>query len=87
MERLPHDPRNLRKIVVADLRRASRLVIKVQDEIDAPDPASLRHVTTRPDPTGRLGQLARRLPDHAFLAKGNSSARGAVVDFINQVEN
>lgn len=34
MDRLPHDPRNLREIVEADLRRAARLVIKVQDEID-----------------------------------------------------
>ena len=34
MERLPHDPRNFRDIVEADLRRAARLVIKVQDEID-----------------------------------------------------
>ena len=34
MERLPHDPKNFRDIVEADLRRAARLVIKVQDEID-----------------------------------------------------
>ena len=34
MERLPHDPKNFREIVEADLRRAARLVIKVQDEID-----------------------------------------------------
>jgi hypothetical protein len=34
MERLPHDPKTLREIVEADLRRAARLVIKVQDEID-----------------------------------------------------
>ncbi|MGO9172196.1 MAG: hypothetical protein ACLP7P_09555 [Rhodomicrobium sp.] len=34
MERLPHDPRNLRELVEADLRRAARLIVKVQDEID-----------------------------------------------------
>jgi hypothetical protein len=34
MDRLPHEPRNLREIVEADLRRAARLVIKIQDEID-----------------------------------------------------
>jgi hypothetical protein len=34
MERLPHDPRNFREFVEADLRRAARLVIKIQDEID-----------------------------------------------------
>jgi hypothetical protein len=34
MDRLPHDPRNFREMVEADLRRAARLVIKVQDEID-----------------------------------------------------
>jgi hypothetical protein len=34
MDRLPHDPKNFRELVEADLRRAARLVIKVQDEID-----------------------------------------------------
>ncbi len=34
MERLPHDPRSLRELVEADLRRAARLLIKIQDEID-----------------------------------------------------
>ena len=34
MDRLPHDPRTLREFVEADLRRAARLIIKVQDEID-----------------------------------------------------
>ena len=34
MERLPHAPRNFREFVEADLRRAARLVIKIQDEID-----------------------------------------------------
>jgi hypothetical protein len=31
MERLPHEPRNFRELVEADLRRAARLVVKVQD--------------------------------------------------------
>ena len=34
MDRLPHDPRNFREMVEADLRRGARLIIKVQDEID-----------------------------------------------------
>jgi hypothetical protein len=31
MDRLPHDPRNFRELVEADLRRGARLIIKVQD--------------------------------------------------------
>jgi hypothetical protein len=31
---LPHTPRNLREIVLADLLRAQRLILRVQDEID-----------------------------------------------------
>lgn len=31
---MPCEPRNLRELVEADLRRAARLVIKVQDQID-----------------------------------------------------
>jgi hypothetical protein len=31
---LPHEPKNFRDIVEADLRRAARLVVKVQDAID-----------------------------------------------------
>jgi hypothetical protein len=34
MDRLPHEPRNFRELVEADLRRAGRLIIKIQDEID-----------------------------------------------------
>ncbi|MGA7323142.1 MAG: hypothetical protein WBX25_01345 [Rhodomicrobium sp.] len=34
MHRLPRDPRNFRELVEADLRRAARLIIKIQDEID-----------------------------------------------------
>lgn len=34
MQRLPHEPRSFKELVEADLRRAARLVVKVQDEID-----------------------------------------------------
>jgi hypothetical protein len=34
MDPLPHEPKTLREFVEADLRRAARLIIKVQDEID-----------------------------------------------------
>ncbi len=34
MDPLPHEPRNFRELVEADLRRAARLLIKVQDDID-----------------------------------------------------
>ena len=34
MDPLPHTPRNFREQVEADLRRAGRLIIKIQDEID-----------------------------------------------------
>ena len=34
MDRLPHDPKTLRELTEADLRRGARLIIKVQDELD-----------------------------------------------------
>jgi hypothetical protein len=34
MDPLPHEPKTLREFVEADLRRAARLIIKVQEEID-----------------------------------------------------
>ena len=34
MDPLPYKPRTLRDLVEADLRRAARLIIKIQDEID-----------------------------------------------------
>ena len=34
MNRLSEAPKNLRELVEADLRRAARLIIKIQDEID-----------------------------------------------------
>ena len=45
MERLPHHPRNLRELIEADLRRAARLIIKVQDEIDWYQPKHSRTAT------------------------------------------
>jgi len=40
MDPLPHEPRSLCEFVEADLRRAARLIIKVQDEIDPQFPFS-----------------------------------------------
>jgi hypothetical protein len=34
MDRLPHAPRNLKEMVEADLHRAARVIIKVQDALD-----------------------------------------------------
>jgi hypothetical protein len=34
MAYLPHDPRNVRELVLADLLRAQRLIVRIQDEID-----------------------------------------------------
>lgn len=34
MDPLPHEPRSFRDLVEADLRRAARLIIKIQDQID-----------------------------------------------------
>jgi hypothetical protein len=34
MDRLPRDPATFRELVEADLRRAARLIVKVQDELD-----------------------------------------------------
>jgi hypothetical protein len=59
MKRLPHDPRNLRELVEADVRRAARLVIKIQDEIDpqfrfaTPEGDYWMAVTLPRDPYGR----------------------------------
>ena len=60
MERLPHDPKNFRDIVEADLRRAARLVIKVQDEIDPQ--FRVRHA-------GRRFHLAVMLPSDLYGRK------------------
>jgi hypothetical protein len=59
MERLPRDPLNFREIVEADLRRAGRLIVKIQDEIDpqvrAATPEGDYHIalTLPPDDYGR----------------------------------
>jgi len=34
MRYLPHNPRNFREIVLADMLRAQRLILRIQDEID-----------------------------------------------------
>jgi hypothetical protein len=59
MDRLPHDPRNFRELVEADLRRGARLIIKIQDEIDpqiriaTPEGDYWIAVTLPSDPYGR----------------------------------
>ncbi len=59
MERLPHNPRNFRELVEADLHRAARLIIKIQDEIDpqirvrTPEGDYWTAVTLPGDPYGR----------------------------------
>jgi hypothetical protein len=60
MDRLPHDPRNFREVVEADLRRAARLIVKVQDEIDP----QLRMATPEGD-----YHLAVTLPADAYGRK------------------
>ncbi len=51
MDRMPRDPQNFRELVEADLRRAARLIIKIQDEIDPQLPIATPegdyHVTSR----------------------------------------
>jgi hypothetical protein len=59
MERLPYDPKTLGELVEADLRRAARLIIRVQDEIDpqfriaTPEGDYWIAVTLPSDPYGR----------------------------------
>ena len=60
MDRLPHDPRNFREVVEADLRRAARLIVKIQDEIDP----QLRMATPEGD-----YHLAVTLPADAYGRK------------------
>lgn len=62
---LPHDPTTFKEVVEADLRRAARLIISVQDEIDwqwrfaSPD-GDYHIVTTMPsDPYERTAMLRR----------------------------
>ena len=65
MDRLPHNPTNFREMVEADLRRAARLVIKVQDEIDpqfriaTPEGDYAIAVTLPADPRERSAMLRR----------------------------
>jgi hypothetical protein len=63
MERLARDPQNFREIVEADLRRAGRLIVKIQDEIDpqirVATPEGDYHIalTLPPDDYGRRSAL------------------------------
>lgn len=63
MDPLPYEPRSLRDLVEADLRRAARLVIKVQDQLDpqvrvaTPEGDYAIAVTLPPDDYGRKSAL------------------------------
>ena len=65
MDRMVPDPRTFREMVEADLRRAARLVISVQDEIDwhfrmgTPDGDYSIAVTMPNDPRERTAMLRR----------------------------
>ena len=65
MDRLPQEPKIFREMVEADLRRAARLVIKVQDEIDpqfriaTPEGDYALAVTLPADPYERSAMLRR----------------------------
>lgn len=65
MDRLPHDPQTFRELVEADLRRAGRLIVKVQDEIDpqfriaTPEGDYALAVTLPADPRDRAAMLRR----------------------------
>ena len=65
MDRLPDDPKTLTELAEADLRRAARLLIKVQDEIDpqfriaTPDGDYWLAVTLPPDVTARAAMFRR----------------------------
>lgn len=65
MDPLPHEPKTLREFVEADLRRAARLIIKVQDEIDpqfrfsTPEGDYHLAVTLPPDDYERRSMLKR----------------------------
>ena len=65
MDRLPDDPKTMTELAEADLRRAARLLIKVQDEIDpqfriaTPDGDYWLAVTLPPDVTARAAMFRR----------------------------
>ena len=66
MHPLPHVPRNFRDMVEADLRRAARLIIKIQDEIDwqirMASPDGDTHVAvTMPGDADQRQQMLRRI--------------------------
>jgi hypothetical protein len=65
MDRMVPEPRTFRELVEADLRRAARLIIKVQDEVDpqfriaTPEGDYAIAVTLSRDPRERLMMLRR----------------------------
>ena len=66
MQPLPHEPRTFRELVEADLRRAARLIIKIQDEIDwqfriATPNGDLHLAITMPSGDYERKQMLRRL--------------------------
>lgn len=71
MQPLPHVPNTFRDIVESDLRRAARLIIKVQDEIDwqfriATPKGDYHLAVTMPDDALEREQMLRRL--ETFMA-------------------
>jgi hypothetical protein len=63
MRYLPHSPRNFREIVLADLLRAQRVILRIQDEIDpqfliaSPDGDWWIAMTLQPDLAARRRQM------------------------------
>ena len=66
MDPLPHEPQTFRDLVEADLRRAGRLIIKIQDEIDwqfriATPEGDVHLAVTMPNDDYERRQMLRRL--------------------------
>jgi hypothetical protein len=66
MDRLSHTPATLREIVEADLRRAARLIIRIQDEIDwqwrlAPPEGDYHLSVTMPEDVRERTMVLRRI--------------------------
>ena len=83
MEPLPHAPATFRDLVEADLRRAARLIIKIQDEIDwqirvaTPD-GDYHLAITMPDATDTRAAILRHLA--TFLLWKQAAAFCLVVE-------
>ena len=75
MDRMVPEPRTFKELVEADLRRAARLIIKVQDEVDpqfriaTPEGDYAIAVTLSRDPRERMMMLRRV---SAFMAWKNA---------------